>query len=260
MSAIAVDRYPITDPDAIGPVIQAGRLGLARDGVAILEGFLTEAAVGEICEECRRLETVAHHSVTIGSPYLELPDPEAPEGHPRRWEVRSSLAAVAYDLIPPDSLLRALYESDDLMEFVRLLLDRPVLYRYADPLGALNIAVMSEGDELGWHFDQTDFVVSLALQSSIAGGEFVSATRIRTGTDPCYDAVAQVLQTGSGPRVVSLPMRPGTLMLFEGRHSMHRVTPVVGPRPRYVALLAYDTRPDTDSSDLLKLVRYGRLP
>jgi hypothetical protein len=30
--------------------------------------------------------------------------------------------------------------------------------------------------------------------------------------------------------------------------------------PRYVALLAYDTEPGTDSSDLLKLVRYGRLP
>jgi hypothetical protein len=260
VSAIAADRYPITDPDAIGTVIQAGRQGLARDGVAILEGFLTDAAVAEICEECRELEAVAHHSVTFGSPYLELPDPEAPPGHPRGWEVRSSLGAVAYDLIPTESPLRALYESDDVLEFVRLLLDRPALYRYADPLGALNIAVMSDGDELGWHFDQTDFVVSLALQSSTAGGEFVSATRIRTETDPCYDAVAGVLRTGSGPGVVSLPMRPGTLMLFEGRHSMHRVTPVTGPRPRYVALLAYDTRPDTDSSDLLKLVRYGRLP
>jgi hypothetical protein len=55
-------------------------------------------------------------------------------------------------------------------------------------------------------------------------------------------------------------MRPGTLMLFEGRHSMHRVTPVIGDVPRQVALLAYDTRPGTDSTDLLKLVRYGRLP
>ena len=29
-------------------------------------------------------------------------------------------------------------------------------------------------------------------------------------------------------------------------------------RPRLIALLAYDTQPDTDSSELLKLVRYGR--
>jgi hypothetical protein len=38
------------------------------------------------------------------------------------------------------------------------------------------------------------------------------------------------------------------------------VTPIRGNRARFVALLAYDTEPDTDSSDRLKMVRYGRLP
>ena len=28
--------------------------------------------------------------------------------------------------------------------------------------------------------------------------------------------------------------------------------------PRYVALFAYDTQPGTDSSELLKMIRYGR--
>ncbi|MFM7899584.1 MAG: hypothetical protein ACKO97_11560, partial [Actinomycetota bacterium] len=56
------------------------------------------------------------------------------------------------------------------------------------------------------------------------------------------------------------PMTPGTLMLFNGRRSMHRVSPVGGDVPRYVALLAYDTKPGTDSTDELKLSRYGRLP
>jgi hypothetical protein len=47
-------------------------------------------------------------------------------------------------------------------------------------------------------------------------------------------------------------------MLFEGRHSLHRVTPIAGDVARYVALLAYDTKPDTVSSDQLRLARYGR--
>ena len=47
-------------------------------------------------------------------------------------------------------------------------------------------------------------------------------------------------------------------MLFEGRHSLHRVTAVQGRTPRYVALFGYDTKPDTMSSDLLKQIRYGR--
>jgi hypothetical protein len=132
-------------------------------------------------------------------------------------------------------------------------------------MGALNLAVMVEGDELGWHFDQTDFVVSIALQSSIDGGWFQSATRIRSADDERYDDVARVLNSDPpGQRNTDIdaceivPMTPGTLMLFEGRYSMHRVTPIGGPTARYVALLAYDTKPDTVSSELLKLVRYGR--
>jgi hypothetical protein len=37
------------------------------------------------------------------------------------------------------------------------------------------------------------------------------------------------------------------------------VSPVVGATPRLVALLGYDTKPGTMSSDLLKEVRYGRV-
>ena len=257
--AVDLRRYPLGEPEAMAPVVDRARAGLARDGVAILEGFLRPDAVAAICEECHVLAPSAHHAITVGTPYLSLPDESFPAGHPRRSEVRSSLAAVAYDLIGSDSLLRALYEWEVLLDAVSLMLDRPPLYRYADPLGALNVAVMGEGDELGWHFDQTDFVVSIALQSADRGGEFESATRVRGDDDECYDTVDAVVR-GDRSRVTSVPMRPGALMLFEGRRSLHRVTPVTGTQPRYVALLAYDTKPDTDSSELLKLVRYGRLP
>jgi len=262
---IDTDRYPIAAPgDAPLEHERRARADLVDRGVAILPGFLCADAVSEMTAECDALAGLGHHSVVLGTPYLGLPDESFPAGHPRRAEVRSSLEAVAYDLLPPTSSLRALYEWEPMLELVSRLLDRAPLHRYADPLGALNVAVMRDGDELGWHFDQTDFVVSIALQSSEAGGDFESACRIRSGDDERYEAVDPVL--GGDPAaldaagVVSVPMTPGTLMLFEGRHSMHRVTPIVGDRSRYVALLAYDTGPDTDSSELLKLVRYGRLP
>lgn len=257
MSVTTVD---LSDEAALAPVIERARADLAASGVAIVEDFLTPDAVAAMCAECDELAAKAHHSVVMGTPYLGLPDETVPEGHPRRAEVRSSLGAVAYDLIPVGSLLRSVYEDDRLLELVSAMLERAPLHRYADPFGALNVAVMGDGDELGWHFDQTDFVVSIALQCSDGGGDFESAHRIRSAEDERYDEVRAVLE-GAAPDLVStVPMRPGTLMLFEGRHSMHRVTPVHGPRPRYVALLAYDTRPDTDSTELLKLVRYGRLP
>jgi hypothetical protein len=101
-------------------------------------------------------------------------------------------------------------------------------------------------------------VVSLAIQASRAGGLFECATRIRSDADENYAAVARVLAGEAPGQVEVFAMVPGTLMIFQGRHSLHRVSPVEGEVPRYVALLAYDTRPGTDSSALLKMVRYGR--
>lgn len=46
--------------------------------------------------------------------------------------------------------------------------------------------------------------------------------------------------------------------IFAGRNSIHRVSPVIGDVPRIVALLAYDTRAESDASDVFKLLRYRR--
>jgi hypothetical protein len=259
-SLVDLARYPVTDPGGAGAAAVAIAAEALRDqGVAILPGFLTAHGVARLVTEGLALAPLAHHSAVEGTAYVGLPDPSFPPGHPRRRLVRSSLDAVAYDLFPPTSALRALYEWDPLMEFVAATLGQPALHRYADPFGALNLAVMGEGDELGWHFDQTDFVVSLALQGAERGGNFENAARIRQPDDERYAAVQAVLD-GDTSAVRIEPMVPGTLMLFAGRWSMHRVSPIRGTRLRLVALLAYDTKPGTDSTDLLKRVRYGRLP
>ena len=86
------------------------------------------------------------------------------------------------------------------MELVSRILGRAPLYRYADPLGAMNLAVMHEGDALGWHFDQTDFVVSLAIQpsdgvassrtcSASAGSKAVASTSATTPSAACWRAM-----------------------------------------------------------------------
>lgn len=231
-----------------------------REGVCVLPGFLGRDAVESLRRECDRLAPLAHRSSTTASPYLAPIDESFPEGHPRRVVSASSVEVVAYDLFPADSPLRRLYESDSLLDFVRRCLGLQHLHRYADPLGALNLAIMRDGDCLGWHFDMADFVVSIAIQSSEAGGDFENAKQIRSAQDECYPDVAEVLSGGRLDRVFTEPMTPGTLMLFDGRWSLHRVTTIRGPVPRYVALLAYDSEPGTDSSETLKLSRYGRLP
>jgi len=264
-SLVALDRYPVEDIDGAGAEVADHHADeLRRTGVSILPGFLRDDALAGFIEECDALAADAFHQDVQGTPYLELPDAAAwPDGHPRVTWSRSSVHTVAYDRFSPtDSPLRALFEWEPLLVFISRMLGRSPLYRYADPLGAMNLAVMVEGDELGWHYDQTDFVVSLALQSSTSGGDFESVQRLRWqpggGIDERYDVVGTVLAGDAPDQIGTVPMTPGTLMLFEGRWSLHRVTPVAGVVPRCVGLFGYDTKPGTMSSELLKLVRYGR--
>ena len=255
-SLIDTDRYDLADPS----LAERCHRQFADEGVCILAGFLRADVLPSLVDECRALEPLAFHSRSSSTPYLTQPDETLPIGHPGRRLVHSSVEVVAYDLFPTLSLLRALYEWDPLTDFVRRCLGLDQLHRYGDPFGALNLSVMREGDELCWHFDMADFVVSLAIQSSLVGGEFENAKQIRTSSDPNVDAVAAVLDDAAPALVRTEPMTPGTLMLFNGRWSMHRVTTIRGSESRYVALLAYDTEPGTDSSPELKLSRYGRLP
>jgi hypothetical protein len=227
-------------------------------GAAELTAFVTPAGVATLAADAESLASRAHRSGGQGTAYLEVPDFSLPAGHPRLTWGDYAVGAVAYDAIPLSSPLRRLYEWSPMTELIAAILDRGQLFPYADPFGALNLAVMGDGDQLQWHFDQTDFVVSLAIQTASAGGNFEVAPRIRRPDDECYEDVAAVLGGDDLSSVVTLPMAPGTLLVFEGRYSLHRVSPISGSRLRHVGLLAFDTEPGTVGSELLRQDRYGR--
>jgi hypothetical protein len=257
---VDLDRYPLLDLESPGAlaVLDRARAQRAAVGYAELPGFIRADALPALLDDAIALEPFAHRSGGIGTAYLGLPDPEAPVGHPMRWLGPYGVGAVAYDQFPPASPLRQLYEWPPLLAFVAAVLERDVIYPYADPLGALNLAVMGEGDQLQWHFDMTDFVVSLAIRDAESGGDFEVAPLIRSADDEHYDDVAAVLDGGSSA-VTTIEMNPGTLLVFEGRHSLHRVSPITGSTNRLVGLLAYDTKPGTCASELLQQTRYGRV-
>jgi hypothetical protein len=239
-------------------IVDAGRKQLLDTGACEIPDFVRPEALPAFVGDAQRLAPLAHRSGGLGTVYLGFPDESFPPDHPQQWLGNYGVGAVAYDLFPADSPIRQLYEWQPLMDLVAAMLGLERIYRYADPLGALNLAVMTDGDELQWHFDQTDFVVSLALQDADEGGDFEVAPQIRSADDEHYDDVARVL-AGETSSVVTLPMTPGTLLVFAGRHSLHRVSPIAGSTPRLVGLFGYDTKPGTMSSDLLKEVRYGRV-
>jgi len=256
---VDLERYPVLDPSgpAFTALVEMARVQLRGTGAVELPGFIRTGGVEALVADADAMAVRAHHSAGEGTAYLEYPDFSLPEDHPRLTWGHYGVGAVAYDLMPTDSLLRRLYEWEPLRHLVEAVLDRGTVHRYADPLGALNLAVMGEGDELQWHFDQTDFVVSLAIQTAEVGGDFEVHPRIRSAEDEHYDEVADAL-AGTRGGVVTLPMVPGTLLVFEGRYSLHRVSPIGGARPRHVGLLAYDTAEGTMGSELLRENRYGR--
>jgi len=237
--------------------VAEGRAQMAATGACEIPAFVRPEALPAFIDDARPIEPFAHRSGGLGTVYLGFPDESFPLEHPQQWLGPYDVGAVAYDLFPPESAIRRLYEWPELTRFVAAILGLDEVYPYADPLGALNLAVMTDGDQLQWHFDQTDFVVSLAIQDAEVGGDFEVVPQIRTGEDEHYDDVARIL-AGARERVVTLPMTPGTLLVFAGRHSLHRVSPIAGPTPRLVGLFGYDTKPGTMSSALLKEVRYGR--
>lgn len=64
-----------------------------------------------------------------------------------------------------------------------------------------------------------------------------------TASDEHFDAVTHVLD-GTSDQVRTLILQPGDLQIFLGRHSLHRVAPIAGTRPRYVGIFSYVDQPD----------------
>ena len=180
----------------------------------------------------------------------------------RRFRI-SALAARPHSpgtsirLVGPGSPLRRLYEWDGLTEFIRAALALPVLYRDADPAGACSIMLYGQGDELGWHFDNSEFAVTLMLRASEGGGSFEFVPRIRDTGDERRDAVGRLL-AGAGDGIMTMDGQPGTLALFAGRHSIHRVTAIQGKTPRVNAVLAYAQEPGHRLTPLNRELFYGQ--
>jgi hypothetical protein len=252
-------RYPINEPGGAGcrALVQSCQDQLRDHGVAQLGGFLTPAAVDEMIAESGRLADRAWVSNQSHTVYFQRPDDSAGSDHPRALMQHSAKKAIAYDLIPAGAPMRRLYGSDDMTAFIAAVLGKPVLYRSADPMDALQIAVFEDGDELGWHFDNSEFSVTMMYTESEAGGHFDYCPGLRDEHDQNYPGVQKVL-LGDPGAVVRLPTSPGTLAVFRGQHAMHRVTPVSGPRPRINSVLTYGERPGMKLKPLTQELFYGR--
>ncbi len=95
------------------------------------------------------------------------------------------------------------------------------------------------------------------MQAPEGGGDFEYRTDLRSEGDPNYGGVARLLE-GRDPEVETLHLAPGTLNVFRGKNTAHRVTPVAGARERIIAVFSYYERPGVQFSEEERIGFYGR--
>jgi len=251
-------RYPL---DALAT--EQGRAFVAdcrrryvRDGACLLPSFVRPAALGLMAAEANGIAGQAFFCEDSHTPYLAAADQDLDASHPRNRRQATRVGSVAYDRLPADGLIRRLYRWPPLKDFIAGVLAKERLFHFADQLGACSVNVFKDGSQHGWHFDESEFTITLMLQEPERGGDFEYVAKIRGARDE-YEQVARALD-GSNENIRRLPFSPGALLVFAGRDTLHRVTPVSGARLRLVPVLCYSDRPDQVNSDQVRRLFWGR--
>ena len=248
-------KYPLAAPDFATRC--AGTLDM--DGVLVLPDFITPEALAAMQQEAAAGEDQAYFCTRNHSVYLTPPDPAYSADHPANRQVVSSKGCICDDVVKAASPLRELYDDTGFRAFVAQATGQAELHPYADPLSSINIHYARRGQELGWHFDNSSFAITLLIQKPDAGSrfEYIKDLRDANAGDMNYDGVGDLLDGRSTPDV--LEMEPGTLVLFRGRNSIHRVSPNESDRVRMLAVLAYNDAPGVELSESARMTFYGRL-
>jgi hypothetical protein len=231
---------------------------LDETGVLVLRDFLRPAALESVCSEGERKQHLAYYTRQNHNVYISDNDPAYGADHVRNRAVTSSKGCITDDQIGRSSALKVLYDSDDFRAFLCAVLGEKALYAYADDCSSINLHYAGEGQELGWHFDNSSFATTLLIQKPEAGGvfEYVRDMREAETGEMNFDGVEKVLSGETIPDTLSA--EAGALALFRGRNAIHRVTPTEGSITRMLVVFAYNNQPGVALSASARKTFYGR--
>ena len=229
-----------------------------KTGALVMENFLSSDTVIFLQNEAQKVRPLAFFCHQNHNVYLLDSDRSFPKEHIRNLEQVSDKGCVPHDQIPDESPLRTLYEWSDFRLFLESVLDVPV-FPYADTLSSININYYDKGQQLGWHYDNASFAITLMLKAPKAGGEFEYLEKVRNkeAGEQGYENTAAVIMGKLKPK--KLEMGDGSLVLFRGRNSLHRVAPVVSDGTRILVTLNFNTEPGVMLSELARTTFFGRI-
>jgi len=255
---INLDRYPLDKPDsaACTALIADCKSRLAENGLFNLAGFIRDDAVsGAVAEVTPILAAKSFTHARRHNIYFKKPIEGLDAGHPALREFETSNRTICADQLGQSVVIR-LYEWQPFARFLAAVMDKPQLHMMDDPLARVNVMAYSAGQALNWHFDRSEFTTTLLLQAPAEGGAFEYDKGLRSDTDPNYDGVADLLEGRRTP--VRMPLTAGTLNIFKGKNTAHRVTPISGDQDRVIAVFSYYEKPGVLFSAEERIGFYGR--
>jgi hypothetical protein len=259
------DLYPINNPasKSLQNTIHTAQQTFASNGALQLPDFIQPGIVEHLIAGAQNAKPAAHRMHGEFPPYSDAMDDAAdaslPKDHPARLTLPASHLFLPGDLIKPDNPLRTLYEDHSFRQLLQTILDVPQLHPVADNMGNVNLLIYEPGDQNGWHFDTTDFVVSIMLQPATQGGHYQYLPDLRSPKDENLPAIAARMQHPDDKKgVKDCELQPATLFLFKGKYTMHRVTAVEADIDRIIAILSYHPHPGHMISASSKRAMYGR--
>ncbi|RWN68412.1 MAG: 2OG-Fe(II) oxygenase [Mesorhizobium sp.] len=254
-----LDRYPLDREGSIEwrRLVEASIAALEADGMFNLEGFLRPGVAERAVREIQHvMDSRSHMHKRMHNIYFKPDIPELAPDHPALRKVETISHTVCADQIP-GSLVLAIYEYEPLLHFLAAAMGKTRLHVMQDPLARTNVMAYRAGEALNWHFDRSEFTTTLLLQAAQRGGDLEYRTDLRSDDNPNYDGVARLLG-GRDPEAKILRMKPGTLNVFRGKNTAHRVTTVEGERERMIAVFSYYEKSGVMFSDEERVGFYGR--
>lgn len=258
-----MDLNEIVDPER-HPLSDAAfrtrcRDALDQTGVLVLDDFIRPDVLDQMRADAKAKRPEVYFCTQSHSVYLTPRNPEFDGDHPANRLVTSSKGCICDDQVGDGTALRALYVEPAFRAFVSAVTGQGELHAYADPLSSINVHFAERGQELGWHFDNSSFAITLLIQKPDAGSRFEYMTDLRDAEagEMNYDGVGALLDGAVQPS--ELAMEPGALVLFRGRNSIHRVSPNESDTTRILAVLAYNAEPGVSLSESARMTFYGRL-
>lgn len=253
------EQFPLDRPDsaAYAALRRRCRAELDAGGMFNLDAFLrADVAQQEADRHMPKMAVDSFLHARRHNIYFKKEVPGLAADHPALVLKDTSNNTLCADQLT-GSVVEQIYHWAPLTAFLADVMDKPALYPMDDRLAAFNVMAYREGQALNWHFDRSEFTVTLLLQAPKAGGVFEYRTDLRSAHDPNYDGVARLL-AGQDPDMQQMSVVPGTLNVFRGVNTPHRVTPVEGDRARMIAVLTYYEQPGAMFSETEQLGFYGR--